>query len=84
MPFEEFGGRQIRVKLFDDVTSGEFVVEFVDPAISASDSVVAVFNVDPGWSGARISISPKVKDVSAEFLLWALEAARRIMEGSAE
>ena len=46
MPFEEFGGRQIRVKLFDDVTSGEFVVEFVDPAISASDSVVAVFNVD--------------------------------------
>lgn len=81
MTSEDYQGRRIKVVSFDDATSGEYIIEFVDPAVSSTDSVIAVFTRGAGWSDARASISPRVDDVSAEFLAWALGIARHMMEG---
>ncbi|WP_433551259.1 hypothetical protein ACQP08_26720 [Micromonospora zamorensis] len=78
MVSEEFEGREIRVVSFDDATSDEHVIEFVDPAVSPVESVVVVFNGGSNWHEARVSISPKLDGVSAEFLIWALGVARRM------
>ena len=83
MAYEIYEGRQIQVISFDDVKADEYVIEFVDPAVSVNDSLVAVFSVDADWSSARVSINPDVDAVSAEFLVWALKIARGMMNGNA-
>ena len=83
MASEEYEGREIRVINFDDGTVGEHIIEFVDPAISQSDSIVAIFSRGSGWSDARVTISPRVDGVSADFLYWAMGIARRIRYGLA-
>lgn len=83
MASEEYEGRKVQVISFDDSRSGDYVVEFIDPIVSSTDSVVAIFNHDSDWSDARVSISPRVDSVSAEFLIWALDIARRMMQGDA-
>jgi hypothetical protein len=82
MASEIYEGRQIQVISFDDVTSDEYVIEFVDPAVSPTDSLVAVFSADADWSSARVSINPDVDAVSAEFLVWALKIARGMMDNN--
>lgn len=49
MASEDYEGRNIQVISFDDATSGEYVVGFVDPAVSSTDSVVAIFNRGSDW-----------------------------------
>lgn len=44
MTSEDYQGRRIKVVSFDDATSGEYVIEFIDPVVSDTDSVIAVFN----------------------------------------
>ncbi|GIJ81487.1 hypothetical protein SAMN05443287_1153 [Micromonospora phaseoli] len=79
MTNEDYEGRKIQVVSFDDATSDEHVIEFIDPAVSSAGSVVAVFNRGSDWRDARVSINPKLDGVSAEFLIWALNVARRMM-----
>ena len=71
-----FGGREIRIVNFDDASVDEHVIEFVDPAVSATDAVLVVFSRGSGWSDARVSTSPKIDGVSVEFMRWALDKAR--------
>lgn len=79
MASEDYEGRKIQVVSFDDATSDERIVEFIDPAVSSAESVVAVFNRGSDWHDARVSINPRLDSVSAEFLIWALNIARRMM-----
>ena len=76
MRYAEFHGRRVQVIEIDDV-SGEHVIEFVDSAIDESGAALAIYGYDKGWSNARVSISPRVESVPAEFIEWALELARR-------
>ncbi|MCZ4099800.1 hypothetical protein [Streptomyces sp. H39-C1] len=78
MRYEVFQDRRIQVIDIDD-TNGEHVIEFVDPTIDESGSILAVYGSGDGWSDAQVSISPKVESVSAEFVEWALSVARRKM-----
>ncbi|MEU4806374.1 hypothetical protein [Actinosynnema sp. NPDC023587] len=78
MRYEAFQGRRVQVIEIDDV-SGEHVIEFVDPAIEANGAVLAIYSSGEGWPDARVSINPKVESVSAEFVEWALQIARRQM-----
>lgn len=77
LPTREFKGRLIEVIDFDDVSSGEHVIEFRDPEVSAKESLVAVVVPDSGtWSGAKVSLNPRVPEVSAELMEWAISTAR--------
>lgn len=80
MPAEMYDGRRIRIVIFDDASNGEHVLEFVDPAVSATDAVVAIFNTGKDWNSAQVSISPRVNGVSARFLAWALEVGRKLTD----
>ncbi len=75
-----YGGRTIQVIELDDAISGEHVIEFRDPDLSPTDSVIAVFNSESDWSSARVALSPRVDSLSAAFVLWALGVARGIIE----
>ena len=80
MASEGYLGRSIQVIDFDDATVGEHIIEFVDPAISESDAVVAIYSRDSTWDDARVTISPRVGEVSAAFMCWALGIARGKIE----
>jgi hypothetical protein len=75
-----YNGREIQVIELDDAISEEHVVEFRDPALSSTDSVVAVFNSGVDWSTARVTLSPRVDSLPADFVFWALGIARNIIE----
>lgn len=75
-----YNGRAIQVIELDDAISEEHVIEFRDPLLSPTDSVVAVFNDGADWSSARVSISPRVDNLSADFVSWALRVARDLIE----
>lgn len=76
MRFAVFQGRRVQINDIDDV-SGEHVIEFVDPAIEVNGAVLAVYSSGEDWSDVRVSISPRVESVSAEFVEWALGIARQ-------
>jgi hypothetical protein len=73
-----FQGRRIQVIEIDDI-SGEHVVEFVDSATQSVGAVLAIHSSGEGWPDARVSISPRVESVSAEFMDWALGVARQLI-----
>lgn len=73
-----FRDRPIHITDFDDV-NGERVIEFADVATDADEVLMAVHNSGERWSDAKVSISPKVVEVPAEFMAWALQIARRTM-----
>jgi hypothetical protein len=81
MAVEVYDGRNIQIIDFDDATVDEHAIEFIDPAVSTTDAVVVVFNRGSDWSTARVTISPRVGEVSAKFLAWALGIARDLTEG---
>ena len=70
MATEVYNGRDIQVITFDDATSGEFVIEFVDPSMSATDSAMAVINFGSNWETAKVSLSPRVDSVSVDLMVW--------------
>ncbi|MFI1253667.1 hypothetical protein ACH4U6_07675 [Streptomyces netropsis] len=77
MPSEEFKDRNIEVIDFDDVTSGERVIEFRDPQVRRNDSILAISVPDEGdWGDATISIDPAAGDVPVAFALWAIKVAQ--------
>ncbi|WAP55055.1 hypothetical protein [Streptomyces sp. S465] len=82
MSRDTFQGKEFDVIDFDDVTSGERVIEFVDPERSAFGSLVAVtISGDGGWGEASVSISPRIQSISAEFMRWALDVAHSKIAG---
>jgi hypothetical protein len=74
--FAVFQGRRVQIIDIDD-PSGEHAIEFVDPSTEASGAVLAVYSSGKEWSDARVSISPKVESLAAEFVEWALRIARQ-------
>ena len=82
MRVESYNGRSIQVIDFDDV-GGEHVVEFVDQAAADSGAILAVYSSEDSWADAKVSISPRRSDVSANFLEWALRVAKELIEPSA-
>ncbi|MFF5131778.1 hypothetical protein ACFY41_33265 [Streptomyces syringium] len=77
MPSEEFEGRNVEVIDFDDVSSGEHVIEFRDPQASRNGSVLAVTVPEKGqWRDATVSIEPNAGDLSAAFIIWAIKVAQ--------
>jgi hypothetical protein len=78
MVVEEFNGRAIRIIEYDDA-NGERVLEFVDPASKKTGAAMAVYSTSEDWQEAQVSISPRVESISVEFMVWALEVARRLM-----
>lgn len=83
MPKREFRDRVIEITDFDDVSSGEHVIEFHDPAILRSGSHIAVvIPEDGGWQNAFVSINPHIPEISADFMAWAIQTARDIVHGA--
>jgi hypothetical protein len=78
-----FNGREIQVIELDDAIIDEYVVEFRDPLISLEDSIIAISSGGTDWSSARISLSPRVDSLSVEFVSWALQVARGLIENDA-
>lgn len=77
MTARAFKERFIEVIDFDDVSSGERVIEFRDPSVSGTDSLLAVVVPDGGgWAEARVGLNPWLPEVPAELLAWALSVAR--------
>ena len=74
-----FEGRVIRVIELDDATADEYVLEFIDPDVSANDAVLAVFIRGAQWSNARVTISPKADSLPVGFVLWALGLAHTLI-----
>jgi hypothetical protein len=71
-----FNGTEIEVIDFDDVTSGEHVIEFRDSSWNPDESVVAVAVPDGGsWSDATVSINPHKGDILASFAIWVIGVA---------
>ncbi|MBY8854197.1 hypothetical protein K7G98_40560, partial [Saccharothrix sp. MB29] len=61
---ELFGGREVEVIDFQDVTSGEHVLEFRDTAWRSNEAVLAISVPDGGsWSDAVVSVNPHRGDV---------------------
>ncbi len=77
-----FDGRRVQVIDFDDAISDERVIEFRDPDLSPTDSMIMVFNSGSDWSSAQVAFSPRVDSLPAPFVLWALAVARDITERS--
>lgn len=77
MSSEEFQGRYVEVIDFDDVSSGEHVIEFRAIQEYGNGAVVAVSVPDEGaWEDAMFSINPHVGDVPVSFVIWALQIAK--------
>ncbi|MGO4422930.1 hypothetical protein AB4Z54_30575 [Streptomyces sp. MCAF7] len=77
---EVFNGGEIEVVDFDDVTSGEHVIEFQDPAWRPNEAVIAVSVPDGGtWSDAVVSVNPHRGDVPVSFVIWAIGVAEERM-----
>jgi hypothetical protein len=74
--FTVFQGRRVQIIEIDD-PNGEHALEFADPSIEASGAVLAVYSTGKEWSDARVSISPKMESLPAEFVEWALQIARQ-------
>jgi hypothetical protein len=71
-----FNGSEIEIIDFDDVTSGEHVIEFRDSSWNPNESVIAVsIPHDGSWSDAIVSISPRRGDLLAAFVIWAIRVA---------
>ncbi len=82
MSRDSFQGKRFEVIEFDDVTSSERVIEFVDPERAALGSLVAVtVTGDGGWGDASVSINPRVQGVTVEFMRWALDVAHSKIAG---
>ncbi|WP_194892618.1 hypothetical protein [Catenulispora pinisilvae] len=79
MRYEMFKDRRIHIIDLDDV-NGERVIEFSDPATGPHESLLAVYNSGEHWSDAKVSVSPRAGDVPAEFMEWAIQIARRMMQ----
>ncbi|WP_157620771.1 hypothetical protein [Saccharothrix sp. NRRL B-16348] len=73
---ESFGGREVEVIDFQDVTSGEHVLEFRDTAWRSNEAVLAISVPDGGsWSDAVVSVNPHRGDVPVTFMIWAIGVA---------
>jgi hypothetical protein len=82
MSRDSFKGNEFEVIDFDDVTSDERVIEFIDPERGALGSLVAVsVSGDGDWAEASVSISPRIQSVPAEFMRWALDVAHSKIAG---
>ncbi|WP_434588950.1 hypothetical protein [Streptomyces sp. A5-4] len=80
MSSEEFEGRDIEVIDFDDVSSGEHVIEFRDPQVNRNDSILAISIPEDGaWGGAVVSVDPRVGDIPVAFMIWAIKIAQARM-----
>lgn len=77
MRYEMFKDRRIQVIDFSDV-NGERAIEFVDTTTGSNEALFAVYNSGDHWSEAKVGIDPQAQDVSAEFMEWALQIARRM------
>ncbi|MFD4430165.1 hypothetical protein [Nocardia sp. NPDC058497] len=76
-----FNGRLIGLVDFEDVVVEQRAIEFTDPAIPVRGSHLAVIVPDDGlWPAAKVQISPDVAEVSVEFVLWAIEKARELVQ----
>ncbi|SES18520.1 hypothetical protein [Streptomyces qinglanensis] len=66
----KFGDPDIEVINFDDVTSGERVLEFHYREPSTPRNAFAAIIIPDGgdWSQARLSIDPSLKEVSANLV----------------
>lgn len=77
---EFFGGREVEVIDFQDVTSGEHVLEFRDTAWRSNEAVLAISVPDGGsWSDAVVSVNPHRGDVPVTFMIWAIGVAKEKM-----
>ncbi|MGX1886306.1 hypothetical protein [Streptomyces sp. NPDC055287] len=77
MASEEFNGRNVDVIDFEDVSSGERVIEFHDPLVRPDETLLAISIPEGGtWGDAVVSISPRVGDVSVDFMVWAIQIAQ--------
>ncbi|GAA3458711.1 hypothetical protein ACFFSW_07635 [Saccharothrix longispora] len=77
---ELFGGREVEVIDFQDVTSGEHVLEFRDTAWRSNEAVLAISVPDGGsWSDAVVSVNPHRGDVPVTFMIWAIGVAEKKM-----
>jgi hypothetical protein len=66
---EVFNGSEIEVIDFDDVTSGEHVIEFRDPAWRSNEAVIAISVPDGGsWIDAIVSVALHRGDVPVSFV----------------
>jgi hypothetical protein len=82
MPKRQFRDRIIEIADFDDVSSGEHVIEFHDPAIARAGSHMAVVvPEDADWIDATVSINPHVSEISADFAAWAIQTAQILIQG---
>jgi hypothetical protein len=82
MPKRQFRDRIIELTDFDDVSSGEHVIEFHDPAIARTGSHIAVIVPEGAdWKDATVSINPHVSKISADFVAWAIQTARMLIQG---
>jgi hypothetical protein len=76
-----FNGSEIEVIDFDDVTSGDHVLEFRDPAWRSNEAVIAISVRDGGsWSDAALSVNPHRGDVPVSFVIWAIGVAEVRMQ----
>lgn len=74
---EVFEGREIEVIDFSDVSSGEHVIEFRDPAWLLGEAILAIVVPDGrSWEEAAVSVNPQLDQVSVSFLTWAFGVAR--------
>ncbi|WP_188829236.1 hypothetical protein [Nocardia camponoti] len=76
-----FKGRWITVVFADDLTTDQRMIEFTDPALPGPGCHVVVLIPDGGsWLDATVSIDPLISEVPVDFLLWAIEKARAVVE----
>jgi hypothetical protein len=76
MPERQFRDRIIGIADFDEVSSGEHVIEFHDPTIAETGSHVAfVIPGDADWKDATVSINPHLSKTSADLVAWAIQTA---------
>ncbi|MQS09756.1 hypothetical protein [Streptomyces alkaliphilus] len=76
-----FGEEEVEVVSFDDVSTGEAILEF-RPTTYRGVTVLLFFVPEGGgWSEARMSVNPDISEVSASFVEWAAREARNIIVG---
>ncbi|MEW2223053.1 hypothetical protein AB0939_27785 [Streptomyces sp. NPDC006990] len=82
MRMVKFDDTDIEVINFDDVTSGERVLEFHYRYPSAPrNAFAAIIIPDEGdWSQARLSIDPSLKDISANLVRFLINFSEKLLE----
>jgi hypothetical protein len=77
----EFEGRSFDVIDFDDVDSGEHVIEFRDVEDVERRSLVAVVVPDGGdWNEALISCNPDFEVISVRLMQWVIAIAQERLD----